>query len=89
VSIAKDYELPVDEDGSVEYPDLQIECERADGEVARCNVEVITESYKASQIAAKQNAGFQCFALDLPRNSGGKGSPRTPMRSLAEELLSF
>jgi len=86
--VARTHDLPVDEDGGVEYPDLQIEYERPGGEVAHCNVEVITENYKDSQIAAKQAAGFQCFSVDVTRDSRG-GKPRAPVRSLAEELLTF
>ncbi len=86
--IARLQDLPVDEDGGVEYPDLQIEYERPGGEIAHCNVEVITENYKDSQIEAKQAAGFQCFSVDVTRDSRG-GTPRAPIRSLAEELLSF
>ncbi len=87
--IARAQDLPLDDDGGVEYPDLQIEYERPSGEIAHCNVEVVTENYKDSQIAAKQAAGFQCFSVDVTRDSRGGGSPRAPIRSLAEELLSF
>jgi hypothetical protein len=88
VTVARAQDLPTDEESSVEYPDLQIEYERPGGEIAHCNVEVVTENYKDSQIAAKEAAGFQCFAVDVTRDTRG-GAPRAPMRSLAEELLSF
>ena len=95
-AVAAAHDLPSSDDGAIEYPDLQIEYERPGGDVAHCNVEVVTEHYKASQIEAKQAAGFECFSVGSPRMSvnltGGSPSgkaPRAPMRSLAEELLSF
>ena len=76
--------LPVSESGAVLYPDVQLEYAEADGERGRVNIEVVTEEYRGSEIAAKAAAGFQMhgssaqavalIARALGRSSGGGGA---------------
>ncbi|MBN2266235.1 MAG: hypothetical protein JW775_10525, partial [Candidatus Aminicenantes bacterium] len=86
--IARAHGVPVDDDGAVIYPDMQLEVDRPDGTVGRCNVEVVTEHYSAASVAAKQRAGFSLY---LPQGSsgarGGGGGVSVP--ALADELLDF
>ncbi|HXB57219.1 MAG TPA: hypothetical protein VN461_20815 [Vicinamibacteria bacterium] len=85
IPVATARDLPADEDG-VDYPDLQIEYERPDGTIGRVNVEIVTENYKAADLAAKSGAGFQLY---LPADSqGARGSPRG-IHSLAEDIYDF
>jgi hypothetical protein len=88
VPVAAERDIPADEDG-VDYPDLQIEYERPDGTIGRSNVEVVTEHYHESTLAAKEAAGFHLY---LPVDSlavRGDRSGRAPrsVHSLAEELF--
>ena len=57
---ARALHLPVDGTGAVLYPDVQLEYIEPDG-VTRgyVNVEVVTEQYRAGEIAAKAEAGFR------------------------------
>ena len=55
---AEDMGLPV-KDGEVLYPDAQLEYTDIEGRTGRVNVEIATDQYKASSIAAKAAAGFQ------------------------------
>jgi hypothetical protein len=85
IPLAAARDLPADEDG-VAYPDLQIEYERPDGTIGRVNVEIVTENYKASDLATKSGAGFQLY---LPADSqGARGCPRG-IHSLAEDIYDF
>jgi hypothetical protein len=86
--IAQAHGLPVDDDGAVMYPDMQLEIDRPDGTVGRCNVEVVTEHYSESTLGAKHAAGLQLY---LPSTSSGArgGGGGVPVQSLADELLDF
>ena len=57
---ARALHLPLDENGAVLYPDVQLEYIEPDG-VTRgyVNVEVVTEQYRAGEISAKAEAGFR------------------------------
>ena len=57
---AQDLGLPVDQQGKVHYPDVQIEYTDADGRTDHVNVEVATNDYRnrSIQIQAKAGAGF-------------------------------
>lgn len=48
--------------GKVVVPDLQIEYENAEGQVARVNLELATKNYRPSQLQAKAQAGFTLYA---------------------------
>jgi hypothetical protein len=50
-------------------PDLRIEYETADGELAKVDLEVTSEDYKASQMQQKARAGFTVYALGLKASS--------------------
>ena len=49
-------------DGKVVVPDLQVEYEDADGQVARVNLELATKNYRAGHLQAKAQAGFTLYA---------------------------
>ena len=55
---AQDLGLPVDQQGKVHYPDVQIEYTDADGRTDHVNVEVATNDYRNRLIQAKAAAGF-------------------------------
>lgn len=63
LELAERLHLPVAENGAVLYPDAQIEYAReADGPSAgRVNIEITTEHYSRTAIAAKSAAGFALF----------------------------
>ncbi|MGI0085797.1 MAG: hypothetical protein ACREBQ_12020, partial [Nitrososphaerales archaeon] len=48
--------------GRVVVPDLQIEYENAEGQLARVNLELATRHYRAGQLQAKAQAGFTLYA---------------------------
>jgi hypothetical protein len=48
--------------GSVVVPDLQIEYENAEGQLARVNLELATKHYRPGQLQAKAQAGFTLYA---------------------------
>ena len=73
-------------DGKIPLPDLQIEFRTADGDLSRVNLELTTENYKGSQIAAKANAGFKLYALG---DSSGGGSPVRDEREVTADILSL
>ena len=50
-------ELPTDEMGRTQFPDVQVEFER-DGQTTRVNIEVVSDQYRAGAIMAKARAGF-------------------------------
>ncbi|HKW18308.1 MAG TPA: hypothetical protein VJO35_12450 [Terriglobales bacterium] len=48
--------------GKVVVPDLQIEYETVEGQMARVNLELATKNYRPSQLQAKAQAGFTLYA---------------------------
>jgi DNA-binding MarR family transcriptional regulator len=56
-------------EGRVILPDLRIEYETADGELAKVDLEVTSEDYKRSQMQQKARAGFTVYALGLKASS--------------------
>lgn len=48
--------------GRVVVPDLQIEYENAEGQLARVNLELATRHYRPGQLQAKAQAGFTLYA---------------------------
>ena len=62
---ATEYELPIDPDGKVAFPDAQVEYTLTDGEgrdtFGRVNIEVTSPHYRAATVAAKAAAGFALF----------------------------
>ena len=50
--------------GKIPVPDIRIEYENSDGELSVCDLELITENYRAEAIAEKRAAGFQLYSQD-------------------------
>lgn len=48
--------------GRVVVPDLQVEYENAEGQLARVNLELATKHYRPGQLQAKAQAGFTLYA---------------------------
>jgi len=67
--------------GKIPLPDLRIEYETREGEMAKVDLELATEHYKASQVAEKASAGF------VVHSEGGGGKPED--RDLISEILSL
>lgn len=78
---AVDNDLPCDDEGHVQFPDVRIEYD-IDGRDHTLDVEVMTEHYRGAHAAAKSSAGFACYGT----GSGGRGGGRTGA-GLAEEIL--
>ena len=72
-------------DRKIPLPDLQIEYQTREGDTARVNLELTTEHYKGSQVAAKARAGFKLYALGA--SSGG--SPVRDEREVTADILSL
>lgn len=80
---AQEHELPCDDKGHVQFPDVRIEYD-IDGRDRTLDVEVMTPHYRGAHAAAKSGSGF---ALYFSTRSGGgeRSGGRTP--SVIEELL--
>ncbi len=85
--MARDLGLPVSATGKVSLPDAQVEILERDGvTVSIVAIEVVSDKYKASQVAAKAAAGFQLSAMGpasagriaAAGASGGGGSGKSP-----------
>ena len=86
---ADEHGLPV-VNGHVQFPDVRVEYERADGRAGVENVEVTTLHYRGQHAAGKAASGFTRFRAASARVGGAKaragGAPFDP--DLAGELLS-
>jgi hypothetical protein len=60
-TFASDMNLPVAQ-GKVSFPDLRIEYETQEREIARVDLELATRHYHAGHLAEKARAGFQIYA---------------------------
>src|SRR5688572_26468099 len=79
---AREHELPCDDQGHVQFPDLRIEYD-IDGRDRTVGVEVMTPHYRGAHGAAKSGSGFRLY---FTANAGrGRSGGRTP--SVIEELL--
>jgi hypothetical protein len=67
--------------GKIPLPDLRIEYQTRDGEMAKVDLELATEHYKASQLAEKAGAGFVVYG------EGGGAKPED--RDFISEILSL
>lgn len=90
---AADHELSV-RDGHVQFPDLRLELETADGRREIEDIEVTTLHYRGLQASAKASAGFTRYRSSggrvggrLTGRGGRSGSRRGPDPHLAEEVL--
>lgn len=87
---AREHDLPCDDEGHVQFPDVRIEYD-IDGRDHTLDVEVLTPHYRGAHGAAKSSAGFACyrggsFRISGVRGGGGRGGRRNAS-GLAEELL--
>lgn len=73
-------------DGKIPLPDLRIEYETREGEIDRVDLELATEHYRGSQMAAKALAGFKFYA---PGSTGTSGSPVRDEREITADILSL
>lgn len=84
-TLARELELPVVE-GKVVLPDMRIEYETRDGELARVDVELATSHYHGNHLAEKSKAGFQIYA----RSHDADGLRRIrDEREITTAILSF
>ena len=79
IQAAKELGIPVDQQGKVRYPDVQIEYTDADGRTDHVQVEVATKDYRNRSIQAKAGAGFVIHgngrgASSVSKAFGGSGS---------------
>jgi hypothetical protein len=78
---AVEHNLPCDDEGHVQFPDVRIEYD-IDGRDHTLDVEVMTPHYRGAHAAAKSSAGFACYGSCR----GGRGGSRSGA-GLAEEML--
>jgi hypothetical protein len=81
-SWAREHNLPCDDQGHVQFPDVRIEYD-IDGRDHTLDVEVMTPHYRGAHAAAKSGSGFALYWSN--RGGGGRSGGRTP--SIIEELL--
>ena len=81
-SWAHDHNLPCDEQGHVQFPDVRIEYE-IDGRDQTLDVEVMTPHYRGAHAAGKASSGFSLYFSG--GSSAGRGGSRS--RGLAEDFL--
>lgn len=72
--------------GTVQIPDVRLEYETREGTVARVDLELATEHYKPSQVAAKVQAGFTVYA---PASQTGRLSAALEDRGVIGEIFSL
>lgn len=78
---AREHELPCDDRGHVQFPDVRIEYD-LEGRDRTLDLEVMTPHYRGAHAAAKSGSGFRLYFSTQGRRGGGR---RTP--SVIEELL--
>jgi hypothetical protein len=79
---AREHELPCDDRGHVQFPDVRIEYD-IDGREHTLDVEVMTPHYRGAHAAAKSSSGFKLYWT--ASSGGGRRGGRTP--SIMEEFL--
>jgi hypothetical protein len=72
--------------GKILVPDMRIEYERPDGEIARVDLELVTEHYRGRSVAAKVLAGFSLYT---PRGEGDRLHRILDQHELTAEILSL
>jgi|SRR5581483_5999718 len=70
----------------IPVPDLRIEYETRDGEMARVNLELVTEHYRGRHIAEKVHAGFTLYT---PRGEADRLRRVLDQRELTADILSL
>jgi hypothetical protein len=83
--VASDHGLRI-VDGTIQIPDLRLEYETSSGDTARVDLELATEHYKPSQLAAKARAGFMLYA---PEAQAGRITAALEERDIIVEILSL
>jgi hypothetical protein len=71
--------------GKIQFPDLRIEYETADGDASRVDLELATHHYHGSHLAAKAAAGFKLYGLD----NGAHPRPVVEEREITAEIFSL
>ena len=79
---AFEHDLPCDDQGHVQFPDVRIEYDM-DGRDRTLDVEVLTPHYRGAHATSKSSAGFTCYWAGRGGGGGRRGAPQGP----AEELL--
>jgi hypothetical protein len=72
--------------GKIPVPDMRIEYKRPDGEIARVDLELVTEHYAGRSIADKARAGFSLYT---PRGESDRLRRVLDQRELTAEILSL
>ena len=80
---AREHNLPCDDQGHVQFPDVRIEYD-IDGRDHTLDVEVMTPHYRGAHAAAKSGSGFTLY-FSSRSGGGGRSGGRRP--SIIEELL--
>lgn len=70
----------------IPVPDLRVEYEARDGEMARVNLELVTEHYRGRHIAEKVRAGFSLYT---PRGDADRLRRVLDQRELTADILSL
>lgn len=81
--IAKENSLKV-VDGHIVLPDLRLEYENAQGELAKVDLELATRNYRAAHMKAKAQAGFKVYV-----QRGHAGAPVFDDHDLVGDILSL
>jgi hypothetical protein len=84
-TFARDMNLPVVH-GKVSFPDLRIEYETQEREIAHVDLELATPHYHAAHLAEKASAGFQIYAR--PEDAAGLRRVRDE-REIITSILSL
>ena len=72
--------------GKIPVPDVRIEYEKPDGDMARVDLELVTEHYRGRSIADKVNAGFLLYT---PRGEADRLRRVIDQKELTAEILSL
>jgi hypothetical protein len=72
--------------GKIPVPDVRIEYETRDGEMARVDLELVTEHYRGRHVADKVSAGFSLYT---PRGEADRLRRVLDQRELTAEILSL
>jgi hypothetical protein len=81
---AQEHNLPCDDQGHVQFPDLRIEYD-IDGRDDVRDVEVMTPHYRGAHAAGKSGSGFSLYFSGRGGGGGGRGGSRS--RGYMEEFL--
>ena len=60
-AVAEQYGLTI-KGTTIQVPDIQVEYETAEGDIARANLESVSENYRGEAIRGKAESGFKVYA---------------------------